>query len=451
MKVIVYIVIFFVVLTALYCVENDSTTNKGQKAVVNVIASAVISSMFTLFFEWDNSKPDTNLQQPVVTTEYSVETEKESSAETKPLISETSQLPEEMDTEETPQNDDNANDIVESENDQESSEETNGEEKDTGETEQKPLTETKENVAVETTWPEETTRTVAWPVAYSESVQSVEELNGIVGSLSEMNTADRYRFSVNTDGIYGFNTDLTSGGSVSLKLYSSNGERLKEGSNQLNLNLRAGETYTLEINRKKNCEYTLFVGIPTEETDVSGKNSFGGQMTYYGQDDAFWYTAEVGGQYRLETDCSSGGAVRIKVKGENGAVLKSADKHMSVTLEAGKRYIFSIEYKNPCSYTVLLGIPKPMRDITCDMYASGEITYVDQVDRYQFTAEYDGRYEFTASTDEGVAVQLAVEGENGSVLKKQRKHVSIDLSEGKTYVLCVGYASGVGAYNVDIE
>ena len=452
MKWIIHIIIFAVALVLLYSIENDPSANKGQKAVFNVIASAIASFVIGELLTLGNTSA--NAQQPTVTTEYQRETTENTSLEKKEsLTSVETQSTENSDADETEMDDTTKDTIETEENSQEVGNEDNIGEKNT-ET-NITSTENMESAVMETyTQPEtiyvaETTRTIEW--VEPSPAMSVDELNGVTGSLSEWNTMDSYRFSVNTDGIYGFNTDLSSGGSVSLRICAQNGEKLGEKTDQLNLKLTAGETYTLKIRMKKSCDYTLSVGIPTEETDVSGMNSFGGQMLYYGQEDRFWYTAGVSGTYRIETDCSSGGKVGIEVRGENEAVLKSSTDHLSVTLEENKKYLFVIRYKNACTYTAQLGVPTPVQDITDEMYVSGEITYVDQADRYQFTAEYEGQYEFSSTTDDGVTVQLAIEGENGSVLKEQRRRLSVELSEGKTYILRVRYASGLGGYEVDIE
>ncbi|MBM6871458.1 hypothetical protein H6B27_12675 [Pseudoflavonifractor phocaeensis] len=221
----------------------------------------------------------------------------------------------------------------------------------------------------------------------------------------------------------------------------------------MNIELEAGKTYILSIEYSNGpCDYTVSIGVPNPMKDATGSIQISGSLTYKGQKDRYQYTASTDGTYRFSSDLSAGGKVQVRISGENGNFLDDATNALSIELEAGKTYVLSVEYSNgPCDYTVSIGVPNPIKDVTGSSYISGNLTYKDQKDKYYYTAAASGTYQFrTELTVEG-KVLVRISGENGNSINTGNNSLSIDLEANKTYILSIEYLSGPCGYGVSIE
>lgn len=272
------------------------------------------------------------------------------------------------------------------------------------------------------------------------------------GSVSENEKVLNYTYTATVDGTYRFDTDRSAGGNVRVRISGENGNSLDSGINGLTIDLEANKNYNLSVEYyDAPCDYSVSIGIPIAISDVSEKDSVSGCIAYKDQRDRYYYTAPTSGTYRLDTDLSSGGQVRIRISGENGNSLDSGHNGLTIDLEEGKTYILSVEfYDAPCDYTVNIGIPKSIDDITGSSSLSGSITYQDQKDRYYYTAPTSGTYRFDTDLSAGGQVRIRISGENGSSLNSNYNGLSIDLEEGKNYILSVEYVNAPCDYTVSI-
>ena len=187
-------------------------------------------------------------------------------------------------------------------------------------------------------------------------------------------------------------------------------------------------------------------------TDITGKTSIIGSITKEQEKDEYKYTSKVDGLYHFSTNLSSGGEVRVRISGENGDSLKYDTNALSIDLEAGKTYILSVEYRTgPCDYTVNIGVPIPITDITGQISVTGSITYRDQKDKYYYTAPTSGTYCFGTDLSSGSEVRVRISGENGNSLKYDTNTLSMDLEAGKTYILSIEHRTGLCDYTTFIE
>lgn len=185
--------------------------------------------------------------------------------------------------------------------------------------------------------------------------------------------------------------------------------------------------------------------------DITAANSASGSLTESGQKDCYRYTALIGGTYRFSTDRSAGGAARVRISGENNRSIDSGTNALTIDLEQGKTYILSIEYQNdPCDYTVNIGVPVPLSDISGETSVSGQITFQDQKNRYYYTAPVSGTYRFDANLSAGGQVRVRISGENGNSIDYGTNALTIDLEAGKTYILGIEYRNGPCDYVVSI-
>ena len=185
--------------------------------------------------------------------------------------------------------------------------------------------------------------------------------------------------------------------------------------------------------------------------DVTGMSSFQGKIQKKAQEDQYRYTASVSGAYRFDTDLSSGGQVRVEIRGENGVALDYGTNGLTIDLTAGKSYILSIGYRNgPCDYQVSIGVPKEIQDITGASVVSGRITYRGQNDNYRYTAPVSGTYRFDTKVDAAAKVNVQISGENGNSIEDGINVLNIDLEAGKTYLLSVEYNNGPSDYEIHL-
>ena len=273
------------------------------------------------------------------------------------------------------------------------------------------------------------------------------------GSITYQDQKDRYRYMASVSGTYRFDTNLSAGGEVRVRISGENGKSLIDRTNGVTINLEAGETYILSIEYQKAvCDYVINIGIPVEVTDITGKTSASGSITYQDQKDRYRYTAPVSGTYHFDTNLSAGGEVRVRISGENGKSLIDRTNGLTVNLEAGETYILAIEYqKVVCDYSINIGVPVEVTDITGKTSISGSITYQDQKDRYRYTAPVSGTYCFDTNLSAGGEVRVRISGENGKSLIDRTNGVTVNLEAGETYILSIEHRKEHCFYEVFIE
>lgn len=285
------------------------------------------------------------------------------------------------------------------------------------------------------------------------SIKNISGTTTVMGSITYQDQKDKFVYTAPISGIYRFDTNLSSGGSVRIYLYGENGNSIDYDYDALTIELEAGKTYILSVEyRNGTCDYTVNIGVPLEISDLSGQTAVSGSITYKDQKNKYYYTAQNSGTYRFDTNLSSGGSVRVYIYGENGNSIDYNYDALTIDLEAGKTYILSIEYRNgPCDYIVNIGVPIAMSDITGSTSVSGNITYKDQKDKYIYTAPVTGTYLFNTNLSSGGSVRVYIYGENGNSLKYDYDELSIDLEAGKTYILSIEYRNAICAYEVFIN
>lgn len=270
------------------------------------------------------------------------------------------------------------------------------------------------------------------------------------GSITYQDQANRYRYTAPVSGTYRFDADVSAGGEVRLRISGENGNSLNYGTNGLTIDLDKGKTYLLSIEYMNGpCDFTIMIGVPIALTDINGSRSITGSITYQDQKDKYLYTAPVDGTYRLDTNLSSGGEVRLRISGENGNSINYGTNGLTIDLEAGETYIISAEYINGvCDYTINIGVPNEMSNITGKSSVSGSITYQDQKDKYYYTAPISGTYSFKTNLSAGGEVRVRISGENGKSLNYGTNGLTADLETNKTYIVSVEYTNGPCTYDL---
>lgn len=286
----------------------------------------------------------------------------------------------------------------------------------------------------------------------SVAIRDITNETTITDKILEDGQKNSYSYTAMISGTYRFSVDPNAGTDVWLKVCGEDDNIINSGLNTISVDLEMGKTYIFSIEYQNGiCDYTVEIGVPSSIRDITGTTNVTGSITYQGQEDKYLYTASIAGTYRFDTNLSSGGSVRIHLYGENGNSIDYGYDALTVELEAGKRYVLSVEYRNGvCDYTVNIGVPLEISDLTGNTSVSGSITYQDQKNRYYYTAPNSGTYRFDTNLSSGGSVRVHIYGENGNSIDYDYDALTIDLEAGKTYILSVEYRNGPCDYVVNI-
>lgn len=143
----------------------------------------------------------------------------------------------------------------------------------------------------------------------------------VYDSIEYTGQKNEYIFVPSLDGIYRFDLcDVISGVSFKCQVFDSLNFPQKErngvgGGDGFNVNLNAGEVYTIRISQYNNVgSYTLSIGKQQPTQDISGQNGVAGSITYANQDNIYIFTPSSSGEYTFNfMNMVSGFSVKFKV------------------------------------------------------------------------------------------------------------------------------------------
>ncbi len=184
--------------------------------------------------------------------------------------------------------------------------------------------------------------------------------------------------------------------------------------------------------------------------DISGQTSVSGNVIQDGDVDEYRYTAAVSGLYRFDSGLNYG-AIDMWLGNEYGGKISSGYGYsMNAELEAGKTYILKVEYtRNPLDYTIQIGVPNPVTDITGQPSVSGSFTYGGQKNVYTYTAALSGVHLFDSGKMFG-ALDMDVCNAQGERISVGSVSAQARLEAGKTYTLVVKEHSNLIDYTIQI-
>ena len=186
--------------------------------------------------------------------------------------------------------------------------------------------------------------------------------------------------------------------------------------------------------------------------DITGLSSVSNKIEYKNQIIKYYYTAPITGTYCFESILDPKETVRVRISGENEKSIDSNLNALTINLEEGKKYILSIEYNaDVCDYTVNIYVPDPIKDITGLSSVSNKIEYKNQKIKYYYTAPITGTYRFESILGPKEAVRVRISGENKKSIHSNLNALTIDLEEGKKYILSIEYNTDICDYTVNIN
>ncbi len=130
---------------------------------------------------------------------------------------------------------------------------------------------------------------------------------------------------------------------------------------------------------------------------------------------------------------------------------------ITISLKANNKYIIRVEqYKNTGSYTLNIGQPKPLVDISLYTSTSDSIQFTNQQNNYSFIPENSGthRFEFSNVPD-GTDFKLYIYNSGWEQIKysydlDNGDGITISLSKDKIYYIRVVQYKNLGSYTLNI-
>ena len=131
-----------------------------------------------------------------------------------------------------------------------------------------------------------------------------------------------------------------------------------------------------------------------------------------------------------------------------------------VTVELAANEIYTIkviQYSNIGTYIMAIGKQQNTQDITGRDSVSGDITYKDQKNVYEYIPSSTGEYIFSLyNMSSGFSVRLHIYDSlgykvGGSSGMSNESKVTVELTAGETYTIYLIQYSNTGSYNVNIS
>ena len=87
--------------------------------------------------------------------------------------------------------------------------------------------------------------------------------SSVFGNITYQDQKDRYYYSAPITGTYHFNTNLSSGGSVIVRISGENSKSINYDFDSLTIDLEAGKLYILSVEyRREPCSYEALIKTP---------------------------------------------------------------------------------------------------------------------------------------------------------------------------------------------
>ena len=210
---------------------------------------------------------------------------------------------------------------------------------------------------------------------------------------------------------------------------------------------------TLKIDKLKQ---NVFTDAKTEITQLNGN------ITKKGQIDTFEFTPKRDGVHRFEFSGvgNDGDKKSFKIEvlrpdGHSESETGIDGDGCTLLLKKGEKVAIKVyQHNGTGTYTINIGNPNPVADISKYTKVKGGIAYTDQKNVYRYTAPRDGQYRFELAdidTSKGSRdTWLEIFDANGKSLDDYRGDngagITITLKKGQTYTVDVDYALWSGSY-----
>ena len=230
--------------------------------------------------------------------------------------------------------------------------------------------------------------------------------------------------------------------------------------------LKKGNTYKVTISEGDGLgSFVFLVGIPKDEVDIVPYTKVEDSTEFNQQMNRYTFVAPREGQYRFElADVKKG--VEFNMSLRTGPLTTLGDarggngKGCTTYVQKGQEFTVEISQRTGLgSYTLLVGQPKEVKDITEYTKVCDSIQFTDQLNEYTIKAPRTGKYRFEIrdvdgdSTHDKFYVKVRDYGTNvvrTSTSAGNGEGCSIKLEEGKTYKVEVRFGERLTSYSLFI-
>lgn len=311
-----------------------------------------------------------------------------------------------------------------------------------------------------TTLPEITTLDIL-ETTVSDEIPVISD-NIITGTLDEYTTTRKFQYEAKATGKYRFDLDINDVNySYCFAIYDDKNQQLGyaySDNDGLTIELEENKIYTMYVEQYSgSCEFTVYIGEPRPLQYITD-SKFTGNIYYENQTDVFSFTAPNNGKYRFDFDINDvNKSYKFSIydsKNANVGTDYSYNGGTTVELIENNTYTIYIEQNNGmCEYEVTIGYPSSTQIIDGVSF-SGELTYTDQQNYYEFTSKNAGIYRFDFVTnDVNNKYKFTLkDGKNKNLGQETSSYggITLDLDKNTKYAICIEQITGFSKYTVNI-
>ncbi len=206
-------------------------------------------------------------------------------------------------------------------------------------------------------------------IGYPREAYPINEKDVIYDSFDYPDQQNQYEFSPTISGVYAFTCTEAYGGMKSeIHVSDDRGDSVEQKQwyqeigmgDYVSFQLEAGKRYIISACQSSGLgEYTLQVGYPSKEVEITGCNAVGDELYYGGQENRYVYTAQGSGDYQIKVECQDR---------RDGCYLTVYDPYNNrmnsysnvYSLENGRRYTLIVTNERDwneryrCDYTITI-------------------------------------------------------------------------------------------------
>ncbi|MGU7831518.1 hypothetical protein ACS60J_01445 [Streptococcus suis] len=293
-------------------------------------------------------------------------------------------------------------------------------------------------------------------------------------TVTESENLKEYSYTAPITGNYYLElVGLKEGSYVSVEVLDEANQQLESfSSGGTVVELDAGKVYTIKTKRQySDVTYSLKLTLAKETKDISKATLVKDSVTFAGQTNVYSYIAPREGLYHLGlTEVLADAGFSIYVLDSYGKKLEaSGNSYSAFYLKESENYTIGVRhqtYSSLSSYTLNIGVQKPLENITNYTLVKDSIEFTDQVNHYTFTAPRSGVYGFELTDKMADAVMSVViknrlkekigeissyESAMAVTLEKDEEYSIFVYQEKEVsdYSLKIGYASDTRKISLD--
>lgn len=308
-------------------------------------------------------------------------------------------------------------------------------------------------------------------VGQQKEIIDVSNCTTVNDSVEFTGQENKYFYTPAVTGIHRFwISQISSGVKVSVYIYDEAGYRVDYNTsigidNGITVTLTAGQNYSVIIKQSTGYDsYALSIGPQKPTLDISAYTVITDSTEFAGQTNNYLYTANVSGIHRFQIEqINSGIRVSIYVYDAAGYRLNyntniGQGSGVTVTLDKGKTYSIVIKQVTGYnSYTMSIGSPKEVVNISGYDIVNDSIQFYDQENIYTYTPTVSGSYKLSLeNVISGVKISVYIYDDadyriNYATGMSNTSSLSASLEANRTYVIKTKHSSNYGSYSLRID